>query len=282
MRFFCHICSFIVIPCLLIASVAYSTDFKILIMQDDKGAAEKYQPLINYLGKNGIPASLVSAPNYQQAAKMFVDGKADAMFSGSGVAGILIIKDLAYPVIRPVSKEGYSTYKALILAPKGSPKYTDAKYFKGKKVIFTALASAGEIFYRSIPDIKNVDAKTMIAASHGAAIEALAKGIVDIAIVKDKVWEKRKSEFHNIEVVGEDTAENPDMTLMCSKKADRAQVDKVVKLLIKIKDDHSAEAAMLKEKLGIAGFIQTTQKDFKHTLELLKKAGITKDFNFSF
>jgi tRNA A37 methylthiotransferase MiaB len=38
----------------------------------------------------------------------------------------------------------------------------------------------------------------------------------------------------------------------------------------------------VKDSLKIKGFIATTDKDFKHTLELLKKAGVTRDFGFKY
>ncbi len=189
----------------LTLGTAYSADFKILVMQDDKGAAEKYKPLIDYLKTKGINATLVGTPNYQSAAKMFTAGEADGMFSGSGVAGMMIIKDVAYPVLRPVSKDGISTYNAVILGAKGSPKFDGtAKFFEGKRVIFSALAASGEVYYHSMPDIKNVKSTILIAANHGAAIDALSRGAADYAIVKNIVWEKNKDKYPNLEQVGQD------------------------------------------------------------------------------
>jgi ABC-type phosphate/phosphonate transport system substrate-binding protein len=267
----------------LISNTAKAAEFKIIIMQDDKGAAEKYQPLLAYLKKNGVDASFVGSPNYTAAAKMFASGEADAMFSGSGIAGTLIIKDIAQPTVRPVSIEGHSTYWAVVIEPKGSPKFTgSADYFSGKKVIFTALASAGEFFYRSIPNIKNVKATTMIAASHGAALDALSRGSADIAIVKNRIWDKKKNDFPSLEKGGEDKEENPDSALMVSKKADQKAVSKISDALLSLKTDSSPEGQAVKEKLGIQGYIRTTKDDFKHTLSLLKKAGVTKSFDFKF
>ncbi len=262
---------------------ANAAEFKIVIMQDDKGAAERYQPLLAYLKKKGVDATLVGAPNYTAAAKMFAAGEGDAMFSGSGVAGTLIIKDLATPSARPLSKEGHSTYWGVIIAPKGSQKFTgSADYFSGKRVIFTALASSGEFFYRSIPNIKNVKATTLIAASHGAALDVLSRGTADIAIVKNRVWDKKAGDFPTLEKVGEDKNENPDMTLMLSKKADPKTASKISDALLSLKGDASPEAQAVKEKLNVQGFIKTTKEDFKHTLSLLKKAGVTKTFDFKF
>jgi ABC-type phosphate/phosphonate transport system substrate-binding protein len=267
----------------LMSASAKASEFKIIIMQDDKDAAENFQPLLAYLKKKGVGAALIGAPNYSAAAKMFTEGKGDAMFSGSGVAGTLIIKDLATPTVRPLTKEGYSTYWAVVIAAKGSPKFTGtADYFSNKRVIFTAVASAGEFFYHSIPNIKNVKATIDIAASHGVAIDALARGAADVAIVKNRVWDYKKKNYPTLEMVGEDKGENPDNTLMISKKADQKTVLKISDALLSLKEDTSSEAAAVKEKLKIQGFIKTTKEDFKHTLSLLKKAGVTKTFDFKF
>src|SRR3990172_308636 len=93
---------FVSVFCLM-SSFAQAAEFKIAIMQDDKGAAEAFQPLIVYMKKKGVDIALVGTPNYPAAAKMFAAGQADAMFSGSGIAGTLIIKDLATPLVRPLS-----------------------------------------------------------------------------------------------------------------------------------------------------------------------------------
>jgi len=262
---------------------AHADQFKIAIMQDERGAAAKYRQLETYLKDKGIEFSFVGATSYPAAAKMFASGEVDAMFSGSGIAGTFIIKDLATPLLRPVSKEGVSTYHATLVARKGSPKFTgSADYFNGKKVIFTPLASAGEFFYHSIEGIESAKAATLKAASHAAAIEALSNSSADVAIVKNHIWNKLKSKYSNLISVGEDTEENPDGTLIVSKKADTKVVSRVSSALLALKDDKSKEATAARDELGIRAYIKTTTSDFKHTLELLKKAGVDKSFNFSF
>ncbi|MFZ2196976.1 MAG: PhnD/SsuA/transferrin family substrate-binding protein [Thermodesulfovibrionales bacterium] len=264
-------------------SSARADQFKIAIMQDERGAAAKYRQLETYLKGKGIEFSFVGATNYPAAAKMFASGEVDAMFSGSGIAGTFFIKDLATPLLRPVNKEGVSTYHATIVARKGSPKFTGhADYFNGKKVIFTPLASAGEFFYHSIDGIESAKATTLKAASHAAAIEALANKSADVAIVKNHIWNKLKSKYPDLTSVGEDDADNPDGTLIVSKKADSKIVSKVSSALLALKDDKSKDAQAARDELGIQSYIKTTTSDFKHTLELLKKAGVDKSFNFSF
>jgi ABC-type phosphate/phosphonate transport system substrate-binding protein len=267
----------------MLPSVARAEQFKIAIMQDQQGAAAKFKPLLDYLGKKGVDASFVATKDYPAAAQLFAAGQADAMFSGSGIAGTMIIKELAEPEVRPVGKDGNSTYWAVVIAPRGAPRFTgSADLFKGKRVIMTGLASAGEFFFRSIPAAASSGAQVLKAASHGAALDALDKGQADFAIVKNRVWDKNKEKYPNLTEIGADKGENPDNTLIVSKKADKGTVSKVASALLGLKNDASAEAKAAKDSLEITGYIKTTAKDFGHTIPLLKAAGVTKEFNFTY
>ena len=273
---------FLLLSVNFVSGIAHAEQFKIAIMQDKKGSAAKFKPLVAYMKKKGIDVKFVGTPSYPAAAKMFAEGKADAMFSGSGVAGSMIIKDVAYPAVRPLGKDGTSTYWALIVAPKGSPKYMgSADYFRGKKVLFCSLASSGEFFFRSIGG-HNFAKKMMKAKSHGAAIDALSKGAADAAVVKNRVWNNVKDRYPNLEVVGQDIGENPNGTLIMSKNTDPEIAEKVTTILLGLMEDSSPEARKVKGKLNVMGYIKTTDKDFSHTLALLGKAGVDKSFNFKF
>lgn len=265
------------------SAFAQNSHFSIGIMQDEKEVAKHYSPLITYFKKHGVDVSMTPALTYPAAASMFRSGSVDAMFSGSAVAGIMIIKDLARPLVRPVAKDGVSTYWAVILAPGGSQKFDgSAGYFNKKRVAFCGLASAGEIFFHSIENISTTKARVMKSASHAAAIETLDKGFADIAIVKNRVWDKEKNKYPNISVVGKDIAENPENTLIVGNKTDPRLVAKVSEILLSLKNDNSPEADAVREQLDIKGYIKTTENDFKHTFKLLKKAGVNKTFNFAF
>jgi ABC-type phosphate/phosphonate transport system substrate-binding protein len=269
----------VVCAMILVHVSAYAGEFTIAIMQDEPGAGKKYRPLQTYLASKGINFSFIAATNYSAAAAMFASGKVDSMFSGSAIAGMFIMKDLATPLVRPVSKEGYSTYWAVIIAHKGSPKFNGkADYFKGKRVILTPLASSGEIFYYSIPNIKSVESTIEKAASHGAAINALSEGVADVAIVKNRVWDHLKSKYPNLILVGEDKGANPDNTLIISKKADAKLVSKVQAALLDLTSDRSPQAQAVRNEMEIQGYIKTTKADFKHTTELLERTGFNFDF----
>jgi ABC-type phosphate/phosphonate transport system substrate-binding protein len=278
------ICIFSLLCAFIAVSHSVEADqLKIVITQDQSGAAQNYRPLAEYLRNKGLEVSFVGAPNYSAAATMFASGEADAMFSGSGIAGVMFLKDLAIPLVRPIGKDGLSTYWAVVIAPKGSARFAgSAEYFRGKKVIFTALASAGEFYFHSLVHAASVNAVTLIAASHGAAIDALSRDSADIAIVKNRVWDKTKEKYPNLIEVGADKGENPDNTLIVSHKTGPQTVSKLSAALLAMKEDKSPQAEAVRTQLNIQGYIKTTKTDFGHTMELLKKAGVTKSFNFTF
>lgn len=254
--------------------------FKIGIMQDKTGAAQQYAPMLAFFASKGIDVKLQGYRNYVDAAVKFEKGNVDAMVAGSGVAGSMIIKGVAYPIVRPVGNDGTSTYWAVVLAPKGSPPFTgDAAYFEGQSIICSSLASSGEFFARSILGPKR---ELMRAGSHGAAIKALAMKQADIAIVKNRVWDSEKGKFGSLEEVGKDNGENPNNAMIVSNKTNKALVEKVKDAMLGLAEDTSPEAMALKASLKITGYIPTTNEDFTHTLALLEKAGVTKDFQFEY
>ena len=269
------------LPALLPMS-SEAAQFRIAYTQDQQNIVKKYMPLMDYLAKKGIVPSYEEVKDYSAAATLFASGGADAMFCGSGIAGAFMISELAVPLVRPVNMEGHSTYWTVILAPKGSLPFTgSADYFKGKKVVFTSLASAGEFYFYSLPGAAQSDAVRITADSHGDAIEALDKGKADIAIVKNRVWDSVQSRYPNLMMVGEDKGEDPDGTLIVSTNMPISLRAKIAADLVAMQNDPSTEARSAKKSLKILGFIKTTDKDFEHTLALLKKAGVSKSFLFA-
>lgn len=258
------------------ASAAHAADIRIAVMQAQAGEARRYQPLLQYLSTKGISASFVTARDARDVDDMFGRGDVDAMFGGSGLAGTMILRGLAVPLSRPVPTNGPGTYHAVVVAPKGSARFSGSgAYFDGKRVIFTPLASAGELYLRSLGPSR--PAAELKAASHGAAIDALARGRADVAVVKNHVWNAEKAKYPALEQVGEDSGENPDGSLIVSKRLAPATATALADALLALRADRSAAAAAAKERLVISGFVAATEADFAHTLALLTKAGVAKD-----
>jgi ABC-type phosphate/phosphonate transport system substrate-binding protein len=265
---------------LALGGMAHAADdkpFTIGVMQAQKGDAQKYGALMEYLKAKGIQAQIIGLPGYAEARKSFLAGDLDAMFAGSGVAGEMLLKGEAAPLVRGQTKDKISTYWAVIVARKGTPAYTgDPSIFEGKKVICTAVASSGEYFYKAIiaGAGKTINAKLLIAPSHNAAIEAVANDAADYAIVKNRVWDKLKGKYDQLEQVGSDKGENPDGTLMVSVKADQQIAGQIASAMLAVGEDTSESAVAVKSKLGIECFIKTDRTDFSHTLQLLQQAGV--------
>ena len=273
---FCLTAVLLILPFLFLSAQPLS--LTIGIMQDKKDVAAKYTPLIKYFASNGITVHLQGFRSYRDAAAKFKAGKLDAMFAGSGVAALMILKGLAVPLVRPQHDAGWNTYWAVVIVPKSNNDFKlSTDYLKNKRVICCALASSGEFFCRSI---LGADKKLLIAGNHGNALAALNKGAADVAIVKNRIWDSEKQKYPDLKKVAEDHGENPDSTFIVSVKLKKEYQEKIEQILLKLKEENTPEASALKKKLKITGFIKTDKKDFSHTFSILQKAGINKDFNF--
>jgi len=252
--------------------------FRIGIMQAQTGAAKKFEPLETYLLKENVQVKFVPLSNYKEAAQLFARGDVDGMFSGSGVAGVFILKGLVKPLVRPVDNQGRSTYWAVVIGRKDEKPFTgDAGYFLNKRLTFSAMASSGEFFYRALPGINNIDAQVSIAGNHQDAIEKLSKGEADFAIVKNTVWDSLKSKYPALTKVGQDGGQNPNETLIISNKTSPETIKAVLMALLSVETNPAA--AIVRESMAIKGFQLTTTNDFAHTLSLLKRAGVTADYD---
>lgn len=261
-----------------------AADIKIGIIQTPQDDARKFKPLVDYLKTKGIDGTLTAETDYTETEKNLANGQLDAMFSGAGVAGIMMIKELAKPTVRPVSAEGYCGYWAVVVAPKDAPRYGgNGGYFEGKRVALAALASSGEIYYRAIVGNGGAHGATVIkVASHDAALDAVNRGLADVAIVENRVWRQEKANYTDLAMVGEDTGENPDNTLIVSTRLDGPTVNKLIGALIAMNEDRSPAAREARSSLGIKSFLPTSSRDFAHTLSLLAQAGVNKSFDFTF
>jgi len=255
--------------------------FRLALMQSQRHAAARFGPLQEYLRRNGIEVEIVLTEDYPAAARLFAAGGVDGMFSGSAVAGSMILKGIAYPLLRPLSRSGVSHYWALVLARRGaSPYVPSADYFRRKRVSCCALASAGEIYLRSIPGAAESARSLILTESHEAALVVLERGEADLAIVKNLVWENLQAQYPAIEVVGRDAGRNPNNTLIISRRADPEVAKRLARLLLNIGGDPGREAGRVRTALNIQGFIPTSVADFDHTLKLLAAAGIDAKHDF--
>lgn len=266
---------------------AETLHFVIMSPADPKVDGVKYEALSAYLrGANPLlgDIKLRIAKNYPEAVRLFAAGDVEGMFSGSFVASVFIAKGLARPVARPLGESGSSTYRASIVAKSGAAPFAGLADFKGRRVAYCRLASAGEVFVRSLlgPGEKPESVFTPVPAdSHRAALEALASGAADYAVVKDDVF--TPAAYPGLEVVGSDPGEHPDNTLIMPGAAFEKFGSMISRVLLGLEADTSPRAEAVKRAFRCTGFVATAGADFAPTFTLLRKAGIdVKTFDFTF
>jgi ABC-type phosphate/phosphonate transport system substrate-binding protein len=89
------VCCLVVFVIGIMPGILKAEEFKIAILQDDRFSAQKYEPLVAHLAKTGTKITLVEAITYDAVSKMVASGKVDAMFTGPGIPGsMMVIHDL--------------------------------------------------------------------------------------------------------------------------------------------------------------------------------------------
>jgi len=249
----------IVTLCMILsAAPAFSQTIKIAVIQDKPTEGIRYWALRDYLKSKGLNVNIYSYGSYHFAAKNFHKGVVDIMFAGSAIAGSMIINELGYPVVRPISKEGWSTYSTVIIGPAGSSQIKgELAALKGKRIATCGLAASGEYFVRSH---LGPESRPVITKSHSDALHKLKNGAADIAIIKNRVWDIVKKKYPGFEKIGEDKVEHPNSTLMASYNADKNIIKILKTVLLGVENDDSAEAIQLKKDMDIKGFILTEKK----------------------
>ena len=280
----------IILALILVPGLFFGVTLKFVIIasQDSRIEMPKYKALAEYL-KLKIPEieyiNLQIASDYPNAVELFKSGKADGMISGSFVAAVLIKKDLAVPVVRPVSTKGFSSYKAIIVAKKGTKKFKGIEDFKDKKVAYIELASAGEVFVRSLLAGKSPESLfiPVLVKKHQIAVNAVKACEADYGVVKDLIFDP--AIYPGIEIVGEDSGAevNPNDAIILNNQTYKTLGPKIESSLLSLEKDTSETAVNLKKIFDINGYIKTTPESYTHTYGLMKKALIDpKKFNFNF
>jgi ABC-type phosphate/phosphonate transport system substrate-binding protein len=282
----------LLVTCLVLAGASTSfaagtLHFVIMSPADPKKEGPKYEALSAYLrGANPLlgDIKLQIAKSYPEAARLFAQGDVEGMFSGSFVAAIFIAKGVAKPVARPLGADGASTYSAAIVAKEGTKPFAGIADFRGKRVAFIPLASAGEVFVRSLlgPGEKPESVLTPVRVdSHQAALEAVMGNAADYAVVKSTVFVP--ADYPGLAQVGSDAGANPDNTFIMPSTAFEKLGALISRVLLGLESDTSEKAGEVKRVFGCKGFVPTVGTDFANTFTLIKKARIEpKSFDFVF
>lgn len=275
--------------CLAAATSFAAEPLHILVMAPTTAAQElpKYQALGDYL-KSVDPRlgdiKVRVAEDYPDAARFFKAEGVEGMFSGSFVAAVFIAKGYALPVARALRADGGSTYGAAIVAKAGTPPFGGLADLQGKRVAACPLATAGEAYLQSLlgPGKKPEEVFTPVpVSSHQAALEAVADGAADYAVVKNTVFVPET--YPGLALVGSEVPGNPDNTFIMTRESHARLGDLISKALLGLEADTSEKAASVKEAFGCTGFLLTTGMDFAPTFSVIRQTGIDlKTFDFAF
>ena len=275
--------------CLAVSTAFAAEPLHILVMAPTSAAKElpKYQALSDYLlSVNPLlgEIKLRVAEDYPDAARFFKQEGVEGMFSGSFVAAVFIAKGYARPIARPMLAGGASTYGASIVAKAGTAPFGGIKDFKGKRVAACPLATAGDVFLLTLlePGQKPADVFTPVpVASHAAALEAVASGAADYAVVKSTVFVP--GSYPGLALVGSAVPGNPDNTFIMPGKSYEKLGALIARALLGLEADTSEKAQAVKAAFGCTGFVLTTPMDFAPTFSIIRKTGIDlKTFDFAF
>jgi ABC-type phosphate/phosphonate transport system substrate-binding protein len=269
---------------------AYAAEtLHLLVMSpvDPKQEEPKYEALGAYLrGANPLlgDVKLRIAKNYPEAARLFAAGDVEGMFSGSFVAAVLIAKGIARPVARPVAVSGASTYRTTVVTTAGGAPFAGLESLRGKRVAFCRLASAGDVFLRSLLAAGETPQSVFTQVpvdTHQAALEAVSGGAADYAVVKSTVFVPDR--YPGLVGTAAEGGEHPDTTLIMPDEVYQKYGALVSRALLGLEGDASERGAALKRAFGCRGFVATSGADFVSTFLLLKKARVDpKTFDFSF
>ena len=170
------------------------------------------------------------------------------------------------------------------MAKAGTPPFGGIADLKGKRVAACPLATAGDVYLRSLlgPGKKPEDVFTPVpVASHQAALEAVAGGAADYAVVKSTVFVPES--YPGLALVGSDVPGNPDNTFIMTRESYAKLGALLSRALLGLEADTSEKAKSAKEAFGCAGFVATTGMDFAPTFSIIGKTGIDlKTFDFAF
>jgi ABC-type phosphate/phosphonate transport system substrate-binding protein len=269
------------------ARAAGTLHFLVMAPLDAEKERPRYEALSDYL-RSANPLlgdiKLRIAKDYPEAARLFKEGDAEGMFSGSFVAAVFIAKGLAKPVARPLAANGMSTYHASIVAKEGTKPFGGVEDLRGKRVAFTPLASAGEIFLRGLlaPGEAPESVWTPVpTASHQAALDAVAAGTADYAVVKSTVFSP--AERPGLALVGSGAEEHPDNTFIMPPEVFERLGPLIAKALLGLEADTGEKAEAAKRLFGCKGFVATAGMDFAPTFSVLRRARVDpKAFDFAF
>lgn len=252
---------------------------------------KRYKALAGYVSeKTGIQVNLTMFSHYGDIVENFRLKKMDGAFFGTFTAVLAYEKLGVEPLVRPVGLDGISTYHGHIIARKDSGIRTVAD-MKGKTIAFIDKANAcGYIFplaYLKEHGVGNIDdyfRECYFTGSHDASIAAVLEGDVDVAVVKNSVYDGLVRKNPRLEaelVILTESAEFPSSGLFLKNSLDSTVKGRLKKTLLTM--HLHPDSREILQNLRAKKFIETrVPEDYRAVYDLLEKAHIDlKSYNYT-
>jgi phosphonate transport system substrate-binding protein len=263
-----------------------STDsFVIALLPEQNVFVQKkrYKPLTDYLSKAiGMNVKTKLLDSYDAIYNEMLNDDVDAAFMGSLSYVVMNSKLDIDPIARPLLKNGISTYKGVIFAPRDKGITGDVRTWKGRKIaLINKSTTAGYIFpkyYLYNRGVKNFDGhfrKVIYTGSHDASVLSVFRGDADMGCAKDDIFEKLTSENpllrEKLVVLAAGTPV-PNNTLAIRKDRDDGLKARIRGALLGM--DKTPGGAEALSALGAARFIETRVSEYGPIVEMLETIGM--------
>jgi len=180
------------------AKSAFSRTFTIAILPDENVFSQKrrYRPLATYLSERlGMEVKTKVLDSYSAVYSEMLTHKVDAAFFGSLSYLVLSHNIKLEPMVRPVRKDGTSTYRGVIFALRGKGISENCDTWRGKRIALVGKSTTSGYLFprwylqnRGVKRFEGYFSKIIYAGSHDAAILAVLRNEADIGCSTDRTY----------------------------------------------------------------------------------------------
>lgn len=231
----------------------------------------------------GVKTQLKHMESYGRIIREFEEGRIDAAFVGSLIYGQLHDRLGVIPLARPeLGKISYYHGILIVRAGSGNEKFSD---LKGKSFAYVPNTSAGELFSRVLLQKngkvgeQSFFSRVVRVSTHADAVNLVADGKVDGAVVKDLVLKRMIRDRgkngsgalkDRIRILGSSTS-FPENALVVSPSIDPKQRNQLRDILLACDRNEAGRAAL--KSLGADRFIPTTHEDYSKMYGMAQESG---------